>query len=350
VIPDPETDILYVNVDTGAAVFERGPLQPGDEFETELTVREESSLAASNQSIAASVTAVGAELSLGDVSLAADASQAVTGTTSVAPKSEVTVSLTANDTGSFTKTNTTTVSPNGTFATTFNLSETSPNTTVDVRAGGPLNASDDITVPISPSQEPAPMTGGARLTVADQTTTGGTVRLRNVTLADGGYVVIHAPNASESPVESVLGTSSYLENGTTENVTVTLSQPLTENADVVVMAHRDTNDNDVFDFVSSNGSEDGPYTSAGSTAAGAETSAEGATVTGAAAGDGEPVATTINVTLSNATSTAGGNGSGGGNGTNASGQSTTENGPGFGIVVAAVAVGVAVVVRRRRRE
>ncbi|MGQ5517242.1 DUF7282 domain-containing protein [Halococcus saccharolyticus] len=354
VIPDPETDILYVNIDTEAAVFERGPPRPGDEFEAELTVREESSLAASNQSIGANVTAVGAELGLGDVSLAADDGQTVTGTTSIAPASEVTISLTANGTGSFVKTNTTTVSPNGTFATTFNLSETSPNTTVDVRAVGPLNTSDDITVPVRQSQEPAPMAGGARLAVDDQTTTGETVRIRNVTLADGGYVVIHAPNASEAPVESVLGTSSYLENGTAENVTVTLGQPLTESTDVVVMAHRDTNDNGVFDFVSSNGSEDGPYTSSsGSTAAGAETSAEAATATGAAASDSEPVATTVSVTVSNATTTGEVSDTtavGSANGTNASGQPTSENGPGFGIVVATAAIVVAVVALGRRRE
>ncbi|MGN8215428.1 MULTISPECIES: DUF7282 domain-containing protein [Halococcus] len=356
VIPDPDTDILYVNIDTEAAVFERGPPRPGDEFETELTVREESSLATSNQSIGANVTAIGAELGLSDVSLAAGDGQTVTGTTSVAPKSEVTISLTANGTGSFVKTNTTTVSPNGTFATTFNLSETSPNTTVDVRAVGPLNTSDDITVPVRPSQESEPMAGGARLTAADQTTTGETVRIRNATLADGGYVVVHAPNASESPVGSVLGTSSYLENGTTENVTVTLGQPLTESTDVVVMAHRDTNDNGVFDFVSSNGSEDGPYTSAGSTAAGAETSAEAATVTGAAANDGEPVATTVSVTVNNTTTTGEGSDTtavGSANGTDASGQTTSENGPGFGItaaVVAAVAAAVAVAARRTRRE
>ena len=382
VIPDPDNDVLYVNVDTRAAVFERGPPRPGDEFETEFTVREGSPLAASNQSIAANVTVVGAELSLGDVSLAADAGQVVTGTTSVAPGSEVTVTIAANATGSFVKTNTTLVAPNGSFATSFNLSDTAPNTTVDVRAAGPLDTSDDVTVPVGPSRNPEPMAGGARLVVADQTTTGETIEVRSVTLENGGYVVVHAPNATEAPVGSVLGASSYLENGTTENVTVTLTGPLDESSAVVVMAHRDTNDNGVFDFVSSNGSEDVPYTSAPEpTATGmkataaAETLSEASATTnesastagsGGAASDGDPVGVTVDVTVSNATtsgtvestSTAAGGGnastvSEGANDTGESGQSTSGNGPGFGIVAAAgtvVAIVVATAALATRRE
>lgn len=362
-IPDPDNDVLYLNVDTGSAVFERGPPRPGDEFETQLAVREESALAASNQSIAANVTIVGAELGLGDVSLTADAGQTVTGTTSVAPGSEVTVTIAANDTASFVRTNTTLVAPNGSFATDFNLSDTSPNTTVDVRAVGPLNTSDDITVPVRPNSAPEPMVGGARLTVADQTTTGGTVTVRNVTLANGGYVVVHTQNADEAPVASVLGASSHLENGTAENVTVTLTRRLNETTTVVVMAHRDTNDNGVFDFVSSNGSEDGPYTSAtgsaataAGTAAEAETSAEAATAMGETTGDGEPVAATVEVSVRNVTTTTVGAGSDGNDGSgsgggNASGsdRSTSENGPGFGILVA-VAVIVATAALATRRE
>ena len=354
VIPDPDNDVLYVNVDTRAAVFERGPPRPGDEFETELTVREGSPLAASNQSIAANVTVVGAELSLGDVSLAADAGQVVTGTTSVAPGSEVTVTIAANATESFVKTNTTLVAPNGSFATSFNLSDTAPNTTVDVRAAGPLDTGDDITVSVGPSRDPEPMAGGARLTVADQTTTGETIEVRSVTL----------------------------ENGTTENVTVTLTGPLDESSAVVVMAHRDTNDNGVFDFVSSNGSEDGPYTSAPEpTATGmkataaAETVSEASATTngsastagsGGAASDGDPVGVTVDVRVSNATTSGtvesasaaagGGNASTvseGANDTDESGQSTSGNGPGFGIVAAAgavVAIVVATAALATRRE
>ena len=389
-IPDPDNDVLYLNVDTGSAVFERGPPRPGDEFETELTVAEGSALATSNQSIATNVTVVGAELGLGDVSLTADAGQTVTGTTSVAPGSEVTVSLAANDTASFVRTNTTTVAPNGTFATDFNLSDTSPNTTVDVRAVGPLNTSDDITVPVRPSEASEPTTGGARLAVADQTTAGDTVTVRNVTLANGGYVVVHARNASEAPVASVLAASSYLENGTTENVTVTLARPLNGTTELVVMAHRDTNDNGVFDFVSSNGSEDGLYTSAtGSTATGmqttaaaetaagvetgaeetaasgnrdpqsAETAAEAETSAEAASKSGtgdEPVAVTVEVSVRNATTTATAAGAdgeldgGGAGGGNASGpdRSTSENGPGFGIVMVVMAVVAAAALATRR--
>src|SRR5699024_10583604 len=119
VIPDERNDVLYVNVDTGAAVFENGTPAAGDEFETELAFNGTAGNAGRNRSPPANVTFVGAELGLGTVSLATDRNQTITGTTSLAPGSEVTVRLQRNGTGSFVKTNVTRVRPNGSFAATF---------------------------------------------------------------------------------------------------------------------------------------------------------------------------------------------------------------------------------------
>ena len=60
----------------------------------------------------------------------------------------------------------------------------------------------------------------------------------------------------------MLGTSEYLENGTSTDVTVTLNTTLNETQTVIAMPHQDTNDNQQYDFVTSEGAEDGPYTGA----------------------------------------------------------------------------------------
>ncbi|WP_435076542.1 DUF7282 domain-containing protein [Halococcus sp. AFM35] len=320
VVPDPKNDVLYVNVDTGAAVFDNGTLSAGDSFESTLTLDGESALAATDESISANVTFVGTELGLAAPSLAAAPNQTVTGTTSIAPGSEVTVRLQRNGTSSFIKTNTTRVKPNGSFATSFNLSSVAPGTTVSVRADGPLGTGDRTNVTVEPSRMNESSNGTAALAVADGTTAGETVTVRNATLPDGGFVVVHAPNVSTEPVGSVIGASSYLENGTTENVTVSLTDPLREDTRVVVMAHTDSNDNQVYDFSSSNGSEDGPYTENGSavTARARLTLIEATTIETTTAET--PSGTTAASTATGTNGTTGG------------------SGPGFGVVAALLAL------------
>ncbi len=320
VIPDPRNDVLYVNIDTGAAVFDNGTLSAGDSFESTITLDGESALAETDESISANVMFVGTELGLADPSLAAAPNQTVTGTTSVAPGSEVEVRLQRNGSSSFVKTNTTRVKPNGSFAASFNLSAVASRTTVSVRADGPLGTADRTNVTVRPERTNESTNGTASVTVADQTTAGETITIRNATLPDGGFVVVHAPNVSTDPVGSILGASSYLENGTTENVTVSLTDPLREGTRVVVVAHTDSNDNQVYDFSSSNGSEDEPYTENGS----AVTASARLTVIEMTA-----IETTTAETPSGTTAATTATGT---NGT------TDGSGPGFGVVAALLAL------------
>lgn len=315
VISDERNDVLYVNVDTASVAFENGAPSAGDEFQSTLTLSEQSGLTESDQSISANVTVVGAELSFGELGLAADANQTVTGTTSVAPGSEVAVRLQQNGSGSFLKTNTTTVKPNGTFAAEFNLSDTAPGTPVTVRADGPLNTSDRTTTTVRQSRSNTSVNGTAELTFTDQQTTGDTVTVENVTLPAGGFVVLHAPNVSSAPIESVLGASSYLSNGSHQNVEITLNAPLEGSSRLVVMAHTDSNENQVYDFASSSGSEDGPYTA-----------------------NGEPVTASAQVTVREPTESTASTAGGTTDSTDATESTNTTggNGPGFGPAFAAV--------------
>ena len=111
--------------------------------------------------------------------------------------------------------------------------------------------------------------GSASVTIEDQPSDGQTVIVDSVTLPEGGFVVIHDAESLEEGevVDSVIGVSTYLEAGTHEDVPVTMGQELdTAEVDVVAMAHMDTNGNEVYDFVTSEGELDGAYTSGGAAA------------------------------------------------------------------------------------
>ncbi|RQG97161.1 hypothetical protein EA473_03545 [Natrarchaeobius chitinivorans] len=110
------------------------------------------------------------------------------------------------------------------------------------------------------ADEPQP----AHVTFSDQTTDGQTVVVDEVTMASGGFVAIHDSSLLVGNVlGSVIGSSEYLEAGTHENVEITLDEPLEEDETLIAMPHRDTNDNQEFDFVESEGEADGPYEFAG---------------------------------------------------------------------------------------
>jgi hypothetical protein len=132
----------------------------------------------------------------------------------------------------------------------------------------PAPATDDATGPTAATS----IQQEANATVAfdDQTATATNVTVSNVTLPEGGYVAIHDSSLLEGEVvESVVGVSAYLEPGTHENVTVTLygdvpgatfeNESLQSSQVLVAMPHEETTGGETYDFVASNGSDDGPY-------------------------------------------------------------------------------------------
>jgi hypothetical protein len=117
----------------------------------------------------------------------------------------------------------------------------------------------------------------ANLTFPNQTSNGTMVFVENVTLSEGGFVAIHNESLLQNEtVGSVIGVSSYLEPGAHQNVSVTLfnvsganyTQTSLDpgNHTLIAMLHMDTNGNQTYDFVATDGSEDGPYTFANGTA------------------------------------------------------------------------------------
>ena len=108
------------------------------------------------------------------------------------------------------------------------------------------------------------VTVSASVNFDDQTSDGKTVVVEDVDLSEGGFVTIHDASLKEGAVlESVVGTSKHLEAGHHEEVVVTLNKPIQETNQLLAMAHKDTNDNQEYDFVDSGGEADGPFTANG---------------------------------------------------------------------------------------
>lgn len=111
----------------------------------------------------------------------------------------------------------------------------------------------------------------ASVTFEDQTTDGSSVEVAAVTMSDGGFVTIHDSSLLDGAVlDSVVGVSDVLDAGTHEGIEVALFEgvpgaefdqdALPEDETLIAMPHFDSNANGTYDFVTSEGEEDGPYT------------------------------------------------------------------------------------------
>ncbi len=95
----------------------------------------------------------------------------------------------------------------------------------------------------------------ASITFEDQQGNGSAVTIREVTLSDGGYVVI--TDGGDDP----LAVSERLEAGTHENVTVEREDDATRElvGQLTATVHQDTSDEEGYAYAETNGEEDQPY-------------------------------------------------------------------------------------------
>jgi len=79
-------------------------------------------------------------------------------------------------------------------------------------------------------------------------------------MSSGGFVVVHAQDQNGT----VLGTSGYLESGTHSDVRITLAEQPGDGVPLVLVAHRDTNENRRLNYDFENpGETDEPYPASG---------------------------------------------------------------------------------------
>ncbi|WP_435318599.1 DUF7282 domain-containing protein [Haloarchaeobius sp. TZWSO28] len=169
---------------------------------------------------------------------------------------------------------------------------------------------------------------GATVTFQAQETMGETVVVDSVTLSNGGFVTIHDGSLSEGAVfDSVRGTSEYLAPGTHENVDITLDAPVQEDSTLIAMPHTDSNGNQLYSFVESDGANDGPYVANGAVVSGASVTFTGETMTATTtttAMDDQTTGMDESTTMMDDDSD--------------SGEASSGGSPGFGIVAVALAL------------
>ncbi|XVH33512.1 DUF7282 domain-containing protein (plasmid) [Haloferacaceae archaeon DSL9] len=110
----------------------------------------------------------------------------------------------------------------------------------------------------------------ATVALDDQTTGGTWVNVASATLPDGGFVAIHDSSLLDGEVfGSVVGVSDALDAGDHEGIVVDLfegvpgqefdQEVLEDGEALIAMPHFDSDDNGEYDFIASEGEEDGPY-------------------------------------------------------------------------------------------
>ena len=156
-----------------------------------------------------------------------------------------------------------------TYFQLLNLQRPAPN------AFNPARTMDQV-LPIAKqfivSEEDAPEMASA--TFEDQSSDGSTITVASAALPDGGFVAIHDSSLLDGNVAgSVIGVSDAYDAGTAMDVEIPLysavpggdydQSSLQEDQTLIAMPHLDTNGNGTYDFLTSGGEEDGPYTQDG---------------------------------------------------------------------------------------
>jgi len=260
VVTDGE-GVVYVNVDSSAL---------GDDFETgqelivDLTLTEDTNLVEEETTLNDTFTLVDRTASFDTeevddtdtIVVRAEENATITGETSVAPGTEFNVRVRSTGDNPFLLDDDVEATEDGTFEAEFDFSDVSANTTFEASIiGGNFDEADtDVAGVVEPART-------AEVSIEDQETDGSSVTVDSATLSEGGFIAIfEGENVS---ADTLLGVSDYVESGENSDIEVSFEESLSENTTVTAVAHQDTNDNEEIDFVTSNGSEDTPYTTDG---------------------------------------------------------------------------------------
>ncbi|EMA32886.1 DUF7282 domain-containing protein [Haloarcula japonica] len=261
VVDDPDNNTYFVAVDTSDVEFLNTDKTIVSEDDTRINatfaIKESSAISDDGKSASAlySTSERDATLDLDDddlVTVSAAAGQEVTGTTNVAPGTELEVEMESeSDANPFVLRPEVDVATDGTYTATADFSDYSAGTnftveTLDVDGNADFTDEEDGRIVEA---------GTATVSISEQESTGSEVVVDSAQLSDGGFIAIHAGNASGD----VVGNSEYLEAGSHEDITITLDEPMDEDFTAVAMPHQDTNSNEAYDFPDA----DGPYTSNG---------------------------------------------------------------------------------------
>ncbi|QLD91157.1 PGF-CTERM sorting domain-containing protein [Natronomonas salina] len=262
VIQDADNDTFYVAIDT-AGLQPDGDISEGDEFNASFDVTSEYEYIESSDDVESVNDDFGlversAEFDTeGDeVVVSASENAEISGETSVAPGTEFNIRARATGENPFLKTATATVGEDGTFSGEFDFSDveseqefqvTIPNENFDSETPGRVGEAAQASVSLSDVEAEG-----------DEVSS---VTVDSVDVPQGGFVAIHDSSLEDGAAfDSYLGSSEYLSEGENSDVEVQLDEPITEETDLFAVVYQDTNDNQEFDFVDSEGDDDSEYT------------------------------------------------------------------------------------------
>jgi hypothetical protein len=123
---------------------------------------------------------------------------------------------------------------------------------------GGNNNNEEVPVPAGNTGEVSGIVGENEVKIEDQEATSKTAVASYVFLQEPGYVVVHEVTASGGP-GAVLGVSSLLAAGQSENVAIPLGEALASGKDYIAMLHYDNGDktwNSATDLVATEGDGD----------------------------------------------------------------------------------------------
>ena len=260
VVDDPDNNTYFVAVKTALAKYDGGnsirSQDDTDEITANFTVTPYGAFEDDNDGVEDDYSVVERDASIdttnGLVTAQAAADQQITGTTSIAPGAEIEVEVESeSESNPFLERPETTVNADGTFAAAVDFSDQSAGTNFTAQF---LDTNGDQLG----DEEDGQLTDAATasVSISDQESDGSEVVVDSAQLSAGGFIAVHAGNASGD----VVGSSEYLEAGSHEDITITLDEPMDEDFTAVAMPHLDTNGNEAYDFPGA----DGPYTANGS--------------------------------------------------------------------------------------
>ncbi len=136
----------------------------------------------------------------------------------------------------------------------------------NINVAGRTDKGANATVP----DDLSPVRAKSSVTFEEKEVTGKAVTVESTTLPEGGFVVVHTPRLKKRPrtiqdvFKSIVGWSDYLEPGTHENVTVPIEgrgaeYDASKYRKLIAMNHRDTDENQQYDFIDSGAQADWPY-------------------------------------------------------------------------------------------
>ncbi|KAA9398135.1 PGF-CTERM sorting domain-containing protein [Haloarcula sp. CBA1130] len=260
VVDDPDNNTYFVGVKTANAKYAGGnsvrSQDDTDEITANFSVTPYAAFDNENDGVEDDYSIVERDASVdttnGLVTVQAATDQQITGTTTVAPGAEVELEVESeSQSNPFLERPEVTVEPDNTYTATLDFSEQSAGTNFTAQFldtnGDELGDEEDGEITDAAT---------ASVSISDQESDGSEVVVDSAQLSAGGFIAIHAGNASGD----VVGNSEYLEAGSHEDITITLDESMDEDFTAVAMPHLDTNGNEAYNFPGA----DGPYTANGS--------------------------------------------------------------------------------------